>query len=96
MTMLYNGVAADQSGSGSPITATGPINVTYSAETAVGGIDPVLNIYARSDSSAQWALAHSTRDMGTFRVELTNGSQWYADLLNVSASGAYDVSYDNA
>ena len=70
MTDVFNGVDTDQDGSGAPITATGPIIVTFSGTKDKDSI-VVLTMYSRSDAAA-FAPFPMRSQFGLFKVNLAN------------------------
>lgn len=73
---VTDGTDATIDGSGSPVAATGPINLTFSGTLGPRGKRPTLEIFARADGAAYAPLLHRNR-FGTERLELNTGDDWY-------------------
>lgn len=90
MTMIHNGVTADQDDSGSALTAAGAIKLTFSSPD-VNNRKCTMVVMSRSDS-AEYVPTLVTTVQGRYKINLEAGDQYYVNLENVDASNAIDVS----
>lgn len=86
MTMLMTGASASYDGSGSPATATGPINVTFSADSR-----PTMRCYSRSDT-AGYVVTFETDVPGRYRINLSSGDNYYFTVDVQNSSDTVDLS----
>lgn len=88
MTMILTDASADYDGSGSPITALGPVIVTLSGTKGNGPFH--VTMMSRSDT-ANYTNTLSMNTYGRFKVNLANGDKYYF-LAQIPSDASIDLS----
>jgi hypothetical protein len=90
MAVVFSNQTTAFDGSGAPVTATGPIQLSYNGDP---WDNSVLDVYVSTDTGATYAVSHRVRADGSVSINLANGAQWYVTLNNVGGSDSINCSW---
>lgn len=94
MTMLATNSSVNYDGTSSPITATGPVIVTFSGTHASFG-EPSITVYTRTDT-ARFVNALQVSGFQRLRLDVASGEDFYIVTDNITSADSFDLSVIDA